>query len=247
MIRKLYPDAVEEAKRHALDEYPKESCGLICGNKYYRCKNIADNPYNNFRISEQEQLSKLRYGNIKCVIHSHNNYPHCSKSDQYYQKSSGYPFGIINIFNHRIDDIWFWGDDNNPDPLIGRKFRNGSHDCYALARDWYIVNRGIVLPTRPHRFTWFKDKLDEGGNIIDPKINLIVDNVINFGFKFVGVNDKFEIGDVLMARHMSEVINHTAIYVGKGLILHHLDHRLSRMEPLILYKNKIEKAARYNA
>ena len=241
------PAAIEAAKQHALKEHPKESCGLIVGNMYYRCKNVAPDPTTDFKISEKEIATKLQRGNIKCVIHSHNNYPHSSEKDQIIQEASGYPWGIISIFNNRVADTWFWGDQIEPDQLVGRKFRNGSHDCYALIRDWYRINRNVLLPTKAHPLTWFKDKKDKEGEIIRPATNMIVDNMNEFGFKEISQDGPFEIGDVLMARDSSEVINHTALYIGRGLILHHMWGRLSTREPLINWKKYIEKVVRYNA
>jgi proteasome lid subunit RPN8/RPN11 len=245
MISAFPPAAIEAAKQHALKEHPKESCGLIVGNKYYRCKNVAADPTTDFRIDEKEVVTKLKRGNIKCVIHSHNNWAHCSAKDQAIQMASGFPFGIINIFNNRVDDVWFWGDEVEPDPMVGRKFRNGSHDCYSLVRDWYRVNRDVLLPTKAHPLTWFRDKKDEEGNIIRPATDMIVDNIKEFGFKEVSANGPFEIGDVLMARDNSKVINHTAIYVGNGYMLHHMWNRLSTKVPLINWIKYVEKVARY--
>ena len=100
------PAAIEAAKVHALKEHPKESCGLIIGSRYYRCKNVAANPLTDFKIDDKEVVSKLQRGDIRCVVHSHNNYPHCSEKDQAIQIASGFTFMIINIFNNRISN-WF--------------------------------------------------------------------------------------------------------------------------------------------
>ena len=210
-MRSVFPPAaILAAKQHALKEHPKESCGLICGSRYYRCKNVATNPLTDFKIDEKEVVRKLQYGDIRCVVHSHNNWAHCSEKDQAIQIASGFPFMIINVFNNRVEDIWFWGDTIEPDELVGRKFRNGSHDCYSLVRDYYRINRDVLLPTKAHPLTWFRDKKDEAGKVIRPATNMIVDNIKEFGFKEISTDGPFEIGDVLMARDSSEVINHTA-------------------------------------
>jgi len=240
-------EAIEDAKRHAVDVYPAECCGMIVDGVYHRCDNVAEDINVDFRIPNEQIIEYGSKGKIECVVHSHDSWGHPSRADQEKQIKAKIPYCIINVLpNKRIDDVFWWGDQIPPDPLVGRRFRNGSHDCYALVRDWYRLRRDILLPTYPHRLTWFNDKLDDMGNVIEPAIDLIVDNVRNAGFDFVST-DELRVGDVLLARDKCKLINHTGVYVGKGKILHHLWGRLSCKEPVINYKKYVEKVARHVA
>jgi cell wall-associated NlpC family hydrolase len=54
-----------------------------------------------------------------------------------------------------------------------------------------------------------------------------------------------EVGDVLLAWVMSDVPNHAAIYIGSGLIAHHLPQRYSREEPVERWRHYIAHQLRY--
>lgn len=51
---------------------PQESCGVISGGQYWRCRNIADNPEQNFVLDPRDFLTaRFQGGQIQAVIHSH--------------------------------------------------------------------------------------------------------------------------------------------------------------------------------
>ena len=61
-----------EAEEHAEEMFPKESCGVIAGNEYWRCRNTAENPENDFVLEPRDYLTARTYGGkIQAVIHSH--------------------------------------------------------------------------------------------------------------------------------------------------------------------------------
>jgi cell wall-associated NlpC family hydrolase len=104
-------------------------------------------------------------------------------------------------------------------PLLGRMWCHGVLDCYSLIRDWYRLERGIVLPdfTRSDEW-WLKNQ------------NLYVDNFRAAGFTRIVDEDALQPGDVLLMQIMAPVPNHGAVYLGDGIILHHLHGRLSCRE-----------------
>ena len=61
------------------------------------------------------------------------------------------------------------------------------------------------------------------------------------GIKELGLTqiDRSELqeGDCLFAQIQSTVINHCAIYLNGGLVLHHLYHKLSCREPMNRYQD----------
>ena len=59
------------AKQHALEEAPKESCGIVVNNVYYPCKNISDTPEDNFAIHPKDFLKARSKGKLQYIVHSH--------------------------------------------------------------------------------------------------------------------------------------------------------------------------------
>ena len=59
------------AKQHALEEAPKESCGIVVNNVYYPCKNISDTPEDNFAIHPKDFLKARLKGKLQYIVHSH--------------------------------------------------------------------------------------------------------------------------------------------------------------------------------
>ena len=63
----------ETAKKHAIKEAPKESCGIVVNEKYYPCKNISDTPEKSFAIHPKDFLKARSKGQLQYIIHSHPN------------------------------------------------------------------------------------------------------------------------------------------------------------------------------
>ena len=107
--------------------------------------------------------------------------------------------------------------------LEGRKYVDGKQDCYGLMINYYQDLYGLTLRNfaRPSRF-WDDEKFDLIGDM------LLEDrwNVMGFSFRTL------EVGDALAFGIRSDSPNHLGIYVGNGMILHHLYGRLSKSESL---------------
>ena len=59
------------AKQHALEEAPKEACGIVVNDIYYPCKNISDTPENTFAIHPKDFLKARSKGKLQYIVHSH--------------------------------------------------------------------------------------------------------------------------------------------------------------------------------
>ena len=59
------------AKEHALEEAPKESCGIVVDDIYYPCNNISDTPKDNFAIHPKDFLKARSKGKLQYIVHSH--------------------------------------------------------------------------------------------------------------------------------------------------------------------------------
>lgn len=208
-----------DAIAHAKAEFPREACGLVVIRKgrevYLPCRNIGVGT-DNFVLHPEDYAAADEMGDIVAVFHSHPNLPATpSQADRVSCEASGLHWFIVNIPNETWCDLTPTG---YTAPLIGREWSHGVLDCYALIRDWYRENRAIDLPD----FVRFDDWWHNGQN-------LYVENFAKAGFSAIDESD-LKVGDVILMQIMSPVTNHAAIYLGDGIILHHIQNRLSTRE-----------------
>jgi len=221
---------VDEAIYHARRCYPEEACGFILSDRFLPLPNIAEDKVKNFEIDAREYI---RYnGDIKCIVHSHADYGHASKQDMLSQISTNVPWGLICIANGSLEKIAFWGDQLEPQDLVGRVFCHGVHDCYSLVRDYYRM-KGITIPIFPRENFWW-EKFP----------SMLMDNCHEAGFEFIDECDLKE-GDVVFMQIMANVVNHSAIYLGKSWIVHHLYGKLSKKDPINKWRSSITGYLRY--
>lgn len=204
---------------HAKAEMPKEACGLVIifkGRQQYRpCRNLA-NGSDNFILDPKDYEKADQEGEIVAVIHSHPNMSaKPSQADLVACEASGLPWYIIGLPSEQWEYIEPSG---YIAPLVGRKWSHGVLDCYAIIRDWYKQERNIDLLNFERSDEWW-----ERGE------NLYLDNFSKTGFRIIEQKD-LQKGDVILMTINSSVPNHGALYLGDGLILHHIHGRLSTRE-----------------
>jgi proteasome lid subunit RPN8/RPN11 len=228
-MRFLDPDVAQEAMAHAMREYPNESCGAVTEAGYVPLVNTSGTPKHGFTCDAQIE-PMIADGTLLALIHSHPDGPLSpSERDMAQQIAMDLPWGIVASQQDAALPPWFWGPGVPVPPLVGRTFRygpsgsDGKGDCAALVRDWYAMERGIEMPEFPRaKYCW----VDRPG--------LYRDNLTEAGLtRISGALDQREpqVGDVFLMAIRSAAPNHVAIYQGNGLILHHLEGRLSRTEP----------------
>lgn len=206
---------------HAQACYPKEACGLVVAladdtQEYVPCQNLAG-ATDHFVLCPHDYAAAEERGRILAVVHSHPDAPPTpSQADRVACEASGLPWHIISIPQGQWAHLM---PEGYTAPLLGRMWCHGVLDCYSLIRDWYRLERGIVLPdfTRSDEW-WLKNQ------------NLYVDNFRAAGFTRIVDEDALQPGDVLLMQIMAPVPNHGAVYLGDGIILHHLHGRLSCRE-----------------
>lgn len=216
-------------QKHVLKSFPEESCGVLVSGRYIPCKNIAEDPYNNFEISMDEYL---QHENVEAIIHSHT-YEHAHKqgelrgfdrrcpsmSDMVGQIDTGVTWGIVATEGENVTDVVWFGDDVEPAPLEGRSFIHGIYDCYTLVRDYY-KQHGVQLDPFPRPPKWQ-----------DWNKGLYQDNWQSQGFVEVQLKD-IQVGDFVLMRWDANYVNHAGVYVGNDRLLHHAIRRLSGHVPL---------------
>lgn len=240
MYKLRYPfdgKIVPEIKKHLESKWPEEAGGIVVNDTYVPCENTSESRTDTFSIDTEVYMECEEKGEIQAIIHSHDDWPHASEADMVSQIATDVPWGIMSIKNGRFDTAFFWGDCLEPVDFIGRSFHHGVHDCYALVRDYYRVEKGIMLKTILREYGWWKT---------DPPQDLLKDNISNYGFVVVDEKD-MQPGDVLLFRIKYKVVNHSAVYLGRGLILHQFcaPGVISRTEPLNRWKKMLTHCLRY--
>lgn len=204
----------DAALQHAMQEMPREACGLVIvrkGREVYRpCTNTAVGD-DQFVINADDYEAAEAEGEVIAVVHSHPFVsPEPSQADLVSCEASGLVWHIVNVPTgtwHTFQPSGYIA------PLVGRVFSHGVLDCYAIIRDWYAQERGITLPNYERHDQWWK----RGEN-------LYLDNFKEAGFERC---DELHEGAVLLMNIGSKVPNHAAIYLGDDMILHHVQQRLS--------------------
>lgn len=108
--------------------------------------------------------------------------------------------------------------------LLGLEFEQGRNDCYEIVRRLFKDNLNIELTPYARPTDWWIYGLD-----------LYMDNFMREGFSVVDIPlhelrpyDSFLVS-IPDTRCKVNVINHAAVYVGEGKILHHLVNRRSEV------------------
>jgi proteasome lid subunit RPN8/RPN11 len=215
-------------RSHALEAWPNEACGLLLRDgSYLRCGNVHPAPFGHFEVAPAVLLE--HQGSIAAVLHSHctedmaalkpGRAPDCpSATDLRQQAAMGLPWGVVVSDGKTASDPFFW-QEGDPPPLLGRTWRSGISDCYALVRDWCHLERGLALPLLAY---------DDGAEERLPA--LLAQAVQGLPVTPVATADLAP-GDAVIAGK-GGFPRHIGIYLGRGEWLHHQTARLSLREAI---------------
>lgn len=208
-----------QALAWAMKHLPRESCGLVIVEKgrevFVPCQNLSEVD-DNFILDPKDYAAAEERGEIVRVIHSH-----CyirarpSEADKVSCEASGLPWSIVSVPNgewHHFEPSGFKA------PLVGREWAHGVLDCYSLIRDYYKEVLSIEIPDFDRNYEWWL----KGENIY-------IENFAKAGFREIP-HDQIREHDVILMQVASKVVNHGAVYLGEGKILHHIHRRLSSRE-----------------
>jgi proteasome lid subunit RPN8/RPN11 len=215
---------LDAIRAHAVADYPREACGLVAvvkgRERYIPCRNLATTPSEHFILSPEDYAHAEEQGELVAVVHSHPDVPaRPSEADRVACEASGLPWLIVAVA--RINDgqvvagaMVEIAPEGYQAPLVGRPFSHGVLDCYTLVRDFYARELGIMLPDFQREDGWW----DRGGDLYMQH------------FREAGcapITGPMQRGDIILMAIRSRVANHAAVYLGDGLVLHHLYGRLS--------------------
>jgi proteasome lid subunit RPN8/RPN11 len=207
---------------HAQAEAPREACGVVIEHDadltYIACRNIATNDqHEHFIIDGQDYARAEDTGRVVAIAHSHPYIsPKPSLADLAGIERTGLPWLIVNV---PVGTFSITRPSGFNAPLIGRPFVHGVHDCYALVRDYY-AGQGVTLNDYPRTWGWWEST--EGPD-------LYRENFEKEGFVEVP-RETLREHDLLLMNIRAAHDNHMAIYLGAGIILHHLIGHASKRE-----------------
>jgi proteasome lid subunit RPN8/RPN11 len=203
---------------HAFEKAPEEACGLIVSGKYIPCKNAHSSPLTNFAIDAKDYARASKRGDIQAVFHSHpDKMNKFSLHDIRACKQSNLPWVMYCVGT----GDWSYADPSGDQPYLGRQWHYGVSDCYALFRDFYRREFGIIL-----------DDFERGEDLewASPGWSMFQDNVLQQGF--VDIEEPSQKGDMLLMQLQASSPNHAGFLAepDKNIFYHHLVDRLSQAD-----------------
>jgi len=210
--------------------FPKECCGLIVRDRggealrYVACRNTASaaSAADVFVLDPADFAAAEDAGEVLAVVHSHPNAcANPSMADRVYCERSGLTWFIVGWPSGVIVELQPTGWQA---PLIGREFSFGVLDCYTLIQDYFRHELAIALPDFEREDGFWKKTQREDGTWA-PGQELYLQGFEAAGF--VAVSGPPQLHDVILMQVASDVTNHGAVYLGDGIILHHMYNRPS--------------------
>ena len=194
--------------------------------KYIRCTNVAENKLSNFRITLAELQTFA--SPVQAIVHSHPSVqPYPSFNDMEQQILGDIPWAIASVTANEdgsdpycMDLFWF-GDSLPRLPLVGRAFRHGVQDCFALARDEHKT-RGIDVPNFPRSNGWWVPDKNK------PTRRLFEEYFEESGFEIIDVSQIRE-GDGFACPYATSVICHCGVFMPGEKVLHHFANSKSEI------------------
>jgi cell wall-associated NlpC family hydrolase len=226
-------EVLNAIQEHAEAAFPNEAVGFVVNGVYEPKENTHLHPSEEFSVTDADYLDADERG-LEAIVHSHPGGPdHPTLADMRQQQATAVPWGIVSVIDGVASRAFWWGDEVPVPDLVGREFRHGVTDCYSLVRDYFRLEKNVLLPDFPRDWEWWQNGED-----------LYTENFLATGF--TPVQGDPQPGDCFLAQIRSPVPNHAGVYIGDGLVLHHLVNRLSRREPVFPWMKFITRWVRYN-
>ena len=205
---------------HAAEVYPAECCGVVAQKsrveRYFPCRNIAENPTEQFHLSPEDYIAAERWGTVTGIVHSHPDATtQPSELDKAQCDAMAMPWHIVSYPEGDLRTVMPRGEL----PLVGRAFVLGHTDCWGLVMSYFRQTHGIVLNDYRVDYPWWESGRE----------NLYLDNWYECGFsEFSGPPQS---GDMVIMQVSAPVANHAGILLDDGMLLHHMYGMLSQRVP----------------
>ncbi|TBL49097.1 peptidase P60 [Obesumbacterium proteus] len=221
---------------HAAEVYPAECCGVVAQKsrveRYFPCRNIAENPTEQFHLSPEDYIAAEEWGTVTGIVHSHPDATtQPSELDKAQCDAMAIPWHIVSYPEGDLRTVMPRGEL----PLVGRAFVLGHTDCWGLVMSYFRQTHGIVLNDYRVDYPWWESGRE----------NLYLDNWYECGFReFSG---PLQSGDMVIMQVSAPVANHAGILLDDGMLLHHMYGMLSQRVPYGGYwKDRTVKIVRHN-
>lgn len=205
---------------HAAEVYPAECCGVVAQKsrveRYFPCRNIAENPTEQFHLSPEDYIAAEEWGTVTGIVHSHPDATtQPSELDKAQCDAMAIPWHIVSYPEGDLRTVMPRGEL----PLVGRAFVLGHTDCWGLVMSYFRQTHGIVLNDYRVDYPWWESGRE----------NLYLDNWYECGFReFSGPPQP---GDMVIMQVSAPVANHAGILLDDGMLLHHMYGMLSQRVP----------------
>jgi len=234
----FFKEAIDNAIEHCRYVWPEEGVGAIIDDEFVPYENEAESLINNFIITNEDFYQQYKEGNVQCLIHSHEDYPHASMNDQIQQAEMDIPFCIINFKKRSVTHVIFWGRQIPIEPFKLRPFFFGVFDCWSLVADWIKIKKSIIVPNPARKFGFWR----KGESVFE---RFIEDECKPY--KYIRNVREFKEGDILFYKiHSSKYINHSAIVHENNKALHHFHNKVSAEYPISFMQKYIECILRFD-
>lgn len=216
----LTPHLSAAIRNHAREAYPHECCGVVINGTYVPMDNLSDTPKTAFKM-DLEGLEP------EAIVHSHpDGVDAPSAYDMRQQRATKLPWIIIKSTEHGCKPPFVLGGPT--EPLLGRVFRHGVHDCYSLIQDWFETQgQRHLTPEVPRDWEWWSKGQ-----------SLYMDHCEAAGWRPTQEPKPGCIAGIQSAG--SPVINHAGVLLPGGWILHHLVGKLSCRERVEAWRPQIK-------
>lgn len=210
---------IAELQAHMLTCYPQEGCGIVVENKFIPLANEADNPAENFKISDDVYF--LYKETLQGVIHSHTMQKFeldgrtPSHSDMQGAEATELPWGIVHCDGENVSDL-LWFNTEEITPLINRTYIPNVYDCFTLSRDYYRLHYNYDVGIHPRPPKW--EEWD---------ITYIANAYLKYNFKVLNPSEPLQVSDVLLFKIGLGYPSHIGIVTGENTFIHHLYNKKS--------------------
>jgi proteasome lid subunit RPN8/RPN11 len=214
------PALAPRLREIAMQARPREAGGVVSSAlEIVEMPNRADDPERDFSLGPLHAIEAAE-GRPIAIWHTHPADEDPSPQDIGCCTATGIPWLIAGPSK-------VWAIHPQKIRYVAREFAYGTDDCWQCVADWFACERSIFLP-------WFPRPPDLWWREAGPSPYL--EAAAAYGFEVWPIADisfrNLRVGDVLLMKIAGRRINHAAVYVGGGAILHHLYGALSGIDQL---------------